>query len=331
MPHPAKIIQKLNRGWNNLQRDVLWQLRFNRSRIYNATGGRILVYHGVCMNDPFRLNTLFVKLRNFEKQLQLYKKYFQVVSLDDFYQQNYDRNKFVVCFTFDDGFANNYKYVLPLLEQYQVPATFFITGIRNAGHDILWNDVLSIAGIYGQDKIVFKGDEYLKNKTRRYISTSGKKSLNDVLRSSGFEDKQQMMEEFGVLKNKINEDYWLQMTEGEIRKMSASKWATIGSHSYYHNDLAHVSGTSLNEDLVQSKNYLEELTGKEVKSIAFPYGSYSREAITAAKAAGYSQLLATEFLFPHDHEDSTMKERFTINPFISNINQMHANTRGNYK
>ena len=273
MFHSGKIIEKLNQGWNNLQRDMQWQLHLNRSRIYNATGGRILVYHGVCMNDPFRLNTLFIKLRNFEKQLQLYKKYFQVVSLDDFYQQNYDRNKFVVCLTFDDGFANNYKYVLPLLEQYQVPATFFITGIRKAGYDILWNDVLSIAGIYGPDKILFKGDEYLKNKTKRYISTSSKKSLNDVLRSSGFEDKQQMMEEFGSLKNRINEDYWLQMTGEEIKKMSASKWVTIGSHSYYHNDLAYVSGINLNEDLVQSKNYLEELTEREVKSIAFPYGS----------------------------------------------------------
>lgn len=331
MFHSGKIIQKFNQGWNNLQRDVLWQLRFNRSRIYNATGGRILVYHGVCMNDPFRLNTLFIKLKNFEKQLKLYKKYFQLVSLDDFYQQNYDQNKFAVCLTFDDGFANNYKYVLPLLERYKVPATFFVTGIRKGGYDILWNDVLSIAGIYGPDKILFKGDEYLKNKTRRYISTSRKKSLNDVLRSSGFEDKQQMMEEFGLLKNQVNQDYWLQMAAEEIKKMSASKWATIGSHSYYHNDLAHASGTNLNEDLLQSKNYLEELTGKEVKSVAFPYGSYSREAITAAKSVGYSQLLATEFLFSADHQDGTMKERFTINPFISNINQMHANTRGNYK
>jgi peptidoglycan/xylan/chitin deacetylase (PgdA/CDA1 family) len=331
MFHSGKIIQKIDRGWNNLQRDMLWQLHLNRSRIYNAKGGRILVYHGICINNPFRVNTLFIKLKNFEKQLQLYKKYFQVVSLDDFYQQNYDRSKFAVCLTFDDGFANNYRYVLPLLEQYQVPATFFITGIRKAGYDILWNDVLSIAGIYGPDKILFKGYEYLKNKTKRYISTSSKKSLNDVLRSSGFEDKQQMMEEFGSLKNRINEDYWLQMTGEEIKKMSSSKWVTIGSHSYYHNDLAYVSGINLNEDLVQSKNYLEELTEREVKSIAFPYGSYSREAITATKAAGYSQLLATEFLFPADHKDSSMKERFTINPFISNINQMHANTRSNYK
>jgi peptidoglycan/xylan/chitin deacetylase (PgdA/CDA1 family) len=331
MPHRIKIIQKLSRGWNNLQRDALWQLRSNRSRIYNATGGRILVYHGICINDPFRFNTVFIKLKNFEKQLQLYKKYFQVVSLDDFYQQNYDLHKFALCLTFDDGFANNHKYVLPLLEQYQVPATFFVTGIRKEGYDILWNDVLSIAGIYGPDKIVFRGDEYLKNKTHKYISTSTKKSLNDVLRSSGFEDKQQMLEKFDRLKNRVNEDYWLQMTGEEIKKMSASKWVTIGSHSYYHNDLANISGINLNKDLAQSKNYLEELTGGEIKSIAFPYGSYSHEAIASAKAAGYSQLLATEFLFPADHEDSTMKERLTINPFISNINQMHANTRGHYR
>lgn len=331
MAHPRKIFQKPGTRLNNLKRDVLWQLHLDRSRIYKAAGGRILVYHGVCLRDPFRFNTLFIKLKNFERQLQLYKKYFQVISLHDFYQQNFDRGKFAICLTFDDGFANNYKYVWPLLEQYQVPATFFSTAIRKAGYDILWNDVLSIAGRYGKDRFIFKGEEFLKDHTRRYISTTTKKSLNEVLRSTGFEDKAEMMKEFGSLKNLVNKDYWLQMTEGEIKRMSISKWVTIGSHSYYHNDLAKVAGGELMKDLVQSKNYLEELAGKEIKSLAFPYGSYSEEAKTSAKAAGYSQLLATDFLFADDVNDDTMKERFTINPFISNINQMHANIRGDYK
>jgi hypothetical protein len=65
--------------------------------------------------------------------------------------------------------------------------------------------------------------------------------------------------------------------------------------------------------------------------LAFPYGSYTKEVMNEAKNAGYLQLLATEFLFPNDAIDQTLRERLTINPFISNINQMHANITGNYK
>jgi peptidoglycan/xylan/chitin deacetylase (PgdA/CDA1 family) len=106
---------------------------------------------------------------------------------------------------------------------------------------------------------------------------------------------------------------------------------TIGSHSYYHNDLAKVSVDCLKKDMAQSKEYLQNITGKEVEALAFPYGSYTKEVVKAATSAGYKQLLATEFLSPDDANEITLRERLTINPFISNINQLYANIRGNYK
>lgn len=311
--------------------DTGWHLGLNQSFFRNARGSRILVYHGICQDDHLCFNTLFIKLKTFESQLRLYKKYFNLVSLDDFYQQRFNPSKFTICLTFDDGFANNYKYVLPLLEQYQVPAAFFITGIRHAGYDILWNDVLCMAYKYGLAKLAFKNEEFVKGRDRKYISSLTGKRLVDILRSTEFEDKAEMMELLGSFKNKAKNEYWLQLTKEEIKTLSASKWATIGSHSYYHNDLAKITITSVKDDIAWSKQFLENITGKEVKALAFPYGSYTREVVDAAKNAGYSQLLATEFLFPEDTKDATLRERLTINPFISNINQMHANITGNYK
>ena len=322
---------KLRSRLNGLPRDTRWHLGLNQSFFKNAKGARILVYHGICQDDHLRYNTLFVKLRTFESQLRLYKKYFNLVSLDDFYDQRFKKGKFNISLTFDDGFANNYKYILPLLEQYQVPAAFFVTGIRDTGYNILWNDVLCIAYKYGPKKFTFKKEEFVKGKDTKYLSSLTGKKLVDILRLTEFEDKAEIIELLGSFKTKAREDYWLQMTTEQIKALSASKWATIGCHSYYHNDLGKTSITSVKEDITRSKQFLENITGKEIKALAFPYGSYSSEVVNEAKHAGYSQLLATEFLFPDDVNDITLRERLTINPFISNINQMHANITGNYK
>lgn len=327
----ANIRVRFSNRLKGLPRDIGWLLGLNQSFFRKARGARLLVYHGICLNDHLRFNTLFIKLKTFESQLQLYKKYFNLVSLDDFYQQKFNNDKFNVCLTFDDGFANNYKFVLPLLEQYQVPAVFFVTGIRNAGYDILWNDILSVSYRCGPSKLVFKNEEFVKGKDERYISSSTHKRLVDILRSTEFEDKAELMQILDPFKNRAESDYWLQMTEEQIRTLSGSKWATIGSHGYYHNDLAKVSIASAKEEIVQSKQYLEKITGKEIKALAFPYGSYTKEVVNDAKNAGYLQLLATEFLFPDDAIDPTLRERLTINPFISDINQIHANITGNYQ
>jgi len=315
---------------NGLHRDAGWYLGMNQRFYRSAKGARIVVYHGVCQRDHLRFNTIFVTARTFELQLRLYKKYFHVVSLDDFYHQRFDADKFNLCLTFDDGFANNYKYVLPLLNKYEVTATFFITAVRNAGLDILWNDMLNISYRYGPANLVFQHEEFARGKDGRYVSLKTGKRLVDMLRLTGFEDKAQLIQQLGFLRQKAEPDYWLQMTQDQVKDLSANKWATVGSHGYYHNDLAKIPIASAKEEMIKSKQYLEHVTGKEIKAMAFPYGSYSKEVLDEAGKIGYSQLLATEYLFREDADNELLKERLTINPFISNVNQLHANITGSY-
>jgi peptidoglycan/xylan/chitin deacetylase (PgdA/CDA1 family) len=291
------------------------------------------LYHGICQGDPLRFNTLFIRQQTLETHLRLYKKYFNIVSLDDFYRQQFANDRFTICLTFDDGFANNYRYALPLLQQYEIPATFFITGIREAGHDILWNDFLSIITRYGPSRLVYDNRDYIKNHGR-YVSATTGKALADELRLLDFGAKQQLMQSLyrqaGFKNDPAEKDYWQQMNEQQIRELAASPGITIGSHGYYHNDLSAISPQLAKEEMIRSKQWLEQVTGKTIKALAFPYGAYSAAVKEEAKKAGYSQLLATEFLFPGDIYDQTLKQRLTINPFISPINQLHATVNGYY-
>jgi len=330
-----KIKTKLFRQSTYLYREIGHQLGFYKSFYNAARGSRIIVYHGICRQDHTRFNTIFLKLKTFEQHLKFYKKHFNVISLDDYYQQKFSNDRFNICITFDDGFANNHKYVLPLLEQYKLPATFFITAISATGYDILWNDFLSIASKYGPQKIVFKGEFYNKDHHSKYISTETGIGLAEKLRSDGFNEKAEMMEALYPLvpfkTNKHEEDYWLQMTKEQIKELASSSFATIGSHGYYHNDMALISIDDTSEELTLSKQYLENIIEKPVTSIAFPYGAYTPEVVAAAKDAGYKQLLATDFQYTQDHGDVTMRKRFTVNPFISVNNQMCAIVKHKYE
>ena len=330
-----KIRSKLRREFIYGLRDFKHNIGFYNSFYKNARGSRIILYHGVCLTNPTRFNPIFLQLDTFEEHLKFYKKHFNIISLDDYYQQKFSKEKFNICLTFDDGFANNYKYVLPLLEKYQLPATFFVTAIRSAGYDVLWNDFLSIVSKYGPQKIAINGENYYKGKYDKYYSVITNESLAEQLRKKGFTEKAAMMKLLYPLypfkTDKTLTDYWLQMTEEQIKELAKSPYATIGSHGYYHNDLALIGNIEGAEEMVLSKYYLENLIQKPINSIAFPYGAYRSNVIESAKKAGYTQLLGTDFQSNNDIDDTSLRERFTVNPFISTNNQMYANIIRSYE
>src|SRR6185295_10519554 len=165
----TSIYTRLRRKWHYACNDMRGMLRLNE-RLFRKGGTRIVTYHGICLSDPTKFNSIFVTLKTFEAHLNFYRKYCNIISLDDLYHQRLNKDRFNICITFDDGFANNYKYVLPLLNQYQVPATFFITAIREAGYDILWNDFLCLAQKYGPSTVEFAGEQFRKNRPGQYVA-----------------------------------------------------------------------------------------------------------------------------------------------------------------
>lgn len=329
-----KIYRRFSRNIFHLQREIGCRFGCYHSFFTAAKGQRIIIYHGICEKDPLKYNSLFITKKLFEQHLKFYRRYFNVISLDDFFYKRFDPSRFNICLGFDDGFANNYYHALPLLEKYKVPATFFITAIRKEGFDILWNDVLAIYSASSPEQIQLAGETFVKQKNRSYVSKQSGRTLADKLRDNGFESKIKLMELVNTSLPgfpKVPKDYWLQMTEDEIIKASQSPMITIGSHGYYHNDLARITVAEMREELHRSKSFLENLIQKPVTQIAFPYGSYSAETIVESISAGYEQLYATEFIAAVNADHSKVRERMGSNPYISTYNQMYSIVTGKYE
>ncbi|MDR7867353.1 MAG: polysaccharide deacetylase family protein [Sporomusaceae bacterium] len=76
------------------------------------------------------------------------------------------------------------------------------------------------------------------------------------------------------------------MTASQIMEMSAAGMY-IGSHTVSHRPLATLAKWENTLEMQQSKACLEDLLGKEVGVIAYPYGSYNSDTLAAAREAGY--------------------------------------------
>ena len=308
--------------------------RHNHSFMKDARGARIVLYHGVCLRQHTRFNSLFLTLRTFEEQLRFYRDHFNLLTLEEYYEGRFRSDQFNICLTFDDGFANNYTHVLPLLEKYEVPAVFFITGIRRAGYDILWNDLLALFQKYGPRVWSFRHQWYRKGAGRRYLSISGGESLRDLLQAGDFSLKAEFIQAISQHRPRLErlsgQDYWLQMSEDQIRSLSQSRYARIGCHGFYHNDLSRLTGSQVEGELSQNRSWLEGLCGYPVNSLSFPYGNYNEETLACSAAGGFDRLLAVDFRQPGDRSNPLLRERMTVNPYISVERQMKAIIHGQY-
>jgi peptidoglycan/xylan/chitin deacetylase (PgdA/CDA1 family) len=72
-----------------------------------------------------------------------------------------------------------------------------------------------------------------------------------------------------------------------LRVLAELPGAQIGAHGANHVALTQCDDTTLRKELTSSRNYLEDVLGCEVRTLAYPYGAADRRVRHAALAAGY--------------------------------------------
>lgn len=76
------------------------------------------------------------------------------------------------------------------------------------------------------------------------------------------------------------------LTDKEI--LGLSKDFEIGAHTMTHPRLTKVNEEEAFKEISESKKYLENLTGKEIKSFCYPGGNYNKNVKELVKKAGFS-------------------------------------------
>ncbi|MFH2058508.1 MAG: polysaccharide deacetylase family protein [Pseudomonadota bacterium] len=81
----------------------------------------------------------------------------------------------------------------------------------------------------------------------------------------------------------------------EIQIFSESKFCTIGSHGTSHYPLSKLDYQKQYIELSDSKKILEDITGKEIRTMSYPHGAYNNSTIKALDDVGYNLVSSSHF------------------------------------
>jgi peptidoglycan/xylan/chitin deacetylase (PgdA/CDA1 family) len=184
-----------------------------------------------------------------------------------------DRSRYV-WLTFDDGYWNNLR-VLPLLERYKIPATFYIaSGFVKSGQSFWWDVVYREMRARGSGDAAQKVQEKLKSK-----------NSNEV--------RNILMERFGRDCLAPKQDIARPMTPDELRMFARNPWVRIGNHTRDHEILGNCSLSEAERQIRACQEDLTQMLGEAPKVFAYPSGSVLQGMTQVLQNSGLQLAITT--------------------------------------
>lgn len=245
-----------------------------------------------------------------------------------------------VVLTFDDGYLDNFTQALPLLEQHQIPATFFITTNACAQQTPFWWDELQAIiltssqlpervslTIAGEDLTCHLADEVtltasLRQKHQSWIAAQGASTKRSDLYLQLWRRMKPLShpDQQAVLTALRNVTGWepekpsglVCMTPDHIRQVAADPLFGIGAHTLTHPALADHPADVQQGEISGSAAYLNALTPAPVRHFAYPYGSYTNATVAALQAHSFSAAVTTNEGLVTKHSPALQLNRYQV-------------------
>lgn len=289
-------------------------------RLFDATVGKprlsILIYHRVFDRpDPFLPEIPDVKM--FSWQMELLHRYYNVVPLAQAIEllQSNQLAPRTACVTFDDGYADNFLYALPVLQQWKIPATFFVaSGFLNGG--MMWNDVvLEAVRQYQGSQLDLQsvGLECYRLDTleqRRNTVAALLPAIKYLAPNQRSEVTQHLAE---LVKEHLPDN--IMMTTEQLKQLHASGME-IGGHTVSHPILSNLSDDQAANEINSGKDQLSNmLDGANIRFFAYPNGKpgqdYTERHANLVKQLGFEAAVSTQWSAATSVTDLYQLPRFT--------------------
>jgi len=279
----------------------------------------VLAYHRVFQEPkdiryPFIEGTISASPEEFEKQIKFVSNEFNVTNFNNLHAVMKSGRKIPkksLIITFDDGYKDNYEIAFGIIKSHHVTATIFVsTGFIDSGEHFWFDKVAYLINLTKAAKISLGDGKY-----KYYLSdeNSKKRIKKEIARVFGIcpdEERRNLLLELGqqsgVAVNQEDSKLAAPLGWNEIREMS-DYGIEIGSHTVNHPFLTHMREEEMLFELKKSKENIEAKIGKEVKSVAYPFGIYNEKVMECAKKCGY------QFGLSYEHKISKYNENNRYN------------------
>jgi peptidoglycan/xylan/chitin deacetylase (PgdA/CDA1 family) len=84
------------------------------------------------------------------------------------------------------------------------------------------------------------------------------------------------------------------MTDDELRRMDASDCVEVGAHTRTHPKLTTLTAEAQIHELQGSRARLEQVLGRPVPVVSYPYGAHDDTTVSAARASGFELACTTK-------------------------------------
>jgi peptidoglycan/xylan/chitin deacetylase (PgdA/CDA1 family) len=261
----------------------------------------VLLYHRVA-SLPRDVHRLAVTPEAFRSQLATLTHDWQVVPLGDLAPAAASGHLRAgrVALTFDDGYLDNLDVVLPILEEFAAPATFFLTTAALGRPQRYWWDVLE-AAVLDNPEI---GDELsleIEGRTRAFPvhDAAARRATHDTLygmiKARGPASRDALVDQLAALVPAGRFDPMARpLLLDEVRRAARHPLVDVGAHTVHHLSLSTASPDDLFRDVFESRSALERAIGVPVRHFAYPYGDLSPAAVRTVEAAGFDAAVTCE-------------------------------------
>jgi peptidoglycan/xylan/chitin deacetylase (PgdA/CDA1 family) len=299
------------------------QLNYNIQKRLAASKGLILMYHRVAAVDidPW---SLCVTPEYFAEHLAVIKEIAHPISLQ---QLNLDRQQGTiphraVAISFDDGYADNLDRAKPLLENYGIPATVFVsTGYLGKQQEFWWDELdrilltpgklppqlslsindrlfeweLAAATDYSQS--AYRQDRHC----RAWTALPGSRlflyySIWQALRNLASIDRQQALASIVTWAKADSQPRasYLPLSVAELASLGTGELVEIGAHTVGHPFLSAQPLAVQQAEIDRSKLELEQILHRPVQSFSYPFGDRTAETIELVRASGFNCACSTQ-------------------------------------
>ena len=246
---------------------------------------------------------MYVTLETFEKHISYLSRNYNIISLKDILKEKKAHRACVV--TFDDGWADNYKYAFPVLKRYNIPATIFLATKKVGTSEWPWTDMISFSiHMAGIDKFIhtminglvnlgISPPEFVKylrcrEKFTEYV-IEYMKNLNPAVL---FSLVNYIDSEMAIYTNLMKGSRpWL--TWDEVNEMS-QHGIDFGAHSHNHVILTNIPLPEVRSELCLSRDILTRIIKKPIRTFCYPNGRYNNAVVSILKESGYDVAVTTK-------------------------------------